>query len=88
MKGIQKIIRDVVREELRLHDEHTKLKGEVELQRGNMYKSVHTSSGSPFYDDKLNEIIKKSNEATYKMYEGWFNEAVEKVKEFEKKNGY
>lgn len=87
MKGIQKIIRDVVREELKLHDEHTKLKGEVELQRGLMYKSIHTNSGSPLYDDRLNEIIKKGNEATYKIYENWFNEAVKKLKEFEEKNG-
>lgn len=90
MKGIQKIIRDVVREELKLHDEYTKLKDEVELQRGNMWKSLHTtSSSSHFYnDDKLNEIIKKSNEATYKMYENWLNDAIKKQKEFEKKNGY
>ena len=87
MKGIQKIIRDVVREELKLHDEYTKLKDEVELQRGNMWKSVHNSSENFLYDDKLKEILKKSNEATYKMYEGWLNDAIQKVKEFEKKHG-
>ena len=85
MQGIKKIIKDVVRNELKLHDEYIKLKAEVELQRGNMWKSVHTSSESCFYDDKLNEILKKSNEATYKMYEGWFNDAVKKLKEFEEK---
>ncbi len=81
-------VRKIVREELKLHDEHIKLKDEVELQRGNMWKSVHSSSENFLYDDKLKEILKKSNEATYKMHENWFNDAVKELKEFEKKNGY
>jgi len=86
MKGIQKIIKDVVRAELKLHDEYKLLKEDVEFNRKRMWEALHKVDHLYMYTPELNEIMKKSNEATYKMYEGWFNDAVKKLKEFEEKH--
>ncbi len=88
-EGIKKIIRDEVRSELKLHDEYTKLTDDVEYNRKKLYGVFHNIDSDLYADNPtLNEIMKKNNEYTYNLYKGWFDDAVKKLKEFEKKNGY
>ena len=85
-EGIKKIIRDEVRSELKLHDEYTKLKDDVEIQHGRMYKAIYNKYDHQYHSEELGEMMKKNAEYTYNMYKGWYDNAVQRLKEFEKKN--
>jgi len=85
LQGIRKIIRDAVRDELKLHDEYTKLKADVETHSKQMWKAIYNKADDYYQDAELNKIMKKNAEYTYNMYKGWHDDAVQRLKEFEEK---
>ena len=81
-------IRKLIRDEFRLHDEHMKLKEDVELQDKKMWKVVYDKPDNYYHSEELNKMMKKNSELTYNMYKDWYDTAVKKLEEFETKNEY